>query len=415
MIRPGICLLCLLAVASPLMAEDWPVWRGPRGDGTSRETSLPIHFSPTQNVRWKTAIPGSGYSSPIVQGDRVFVTSCVEDRGDRLLICLDRSTGKILWTRKVLTAPLEKKHGDNSFASSTPASDATRVWVSFLAYPEMMVACYDHEGNKLWQKSPGKLLSKHGFCSSPILHKELVMVNGDQDAEAYLVALDKKTGKEVWRADRPNRTRSYCTPILIPDPRRPGATQMVLSGSKCVTGYDADTGKLLWIHDGPTEQYVASLVAHQGLLFLTTGYPEYHLMGLRADGVGNITRSEHVAWHIPHRDNGSRGASYVPSPLAHEGHFFVVSDVGFLGCIEAKTGKRLWMKKLGNKHYASPILAEDRMYLPDLSGKVWVIRASPTFEKLAVNEMEEAINASPAVAGGQLFLRTEGHLYCIGK
>jgi outer membrane protein assembly factor BamB len=246
-----------------------------------------------------------------------------------------------------------------------------------------------------------------------VLHKELVILNGDQDATAYIVALDKKTGEERWRADRPNKTRSYCTPILIPDPKRKGATQLVLSGSKCVTGYDADTGKLLWINDGPTEQYVASLVLHQGILFLTTGFPEYHLMGIRPDGEGNITGSEQIAWHIPHRENGARGASYVPSPLAHDGFFYVISDEGFLGCIEAKTGKRLWMKKLGRRHSASPVLIEGHMILPDDDGKVWVVKASPTFQVVQRNDMGEGIFASPAVSHGQMLLRTVRHLYCI--
>jgi outer membrane protein assembly factor BamB len=405
--------LSVLSV-SPLFAENWPAWRGPRGDGSSHEKGIPLAWSSSENVAWKVAIPGRGYSSPVVHGDRIFLTTCIEDKGERLLLCRDRTSGKELWRRKVLVAKLEQKHGLNSYASATPATDGERVYVTFLAYPEMHIACYDFAGKKLWQRSPGKLLSKHGFCSSPVLHKDLVILNGDQDATAFIVALDKKSGAEKWRADRPNKTRSYCTPILIPDPRRKGVTQLVLSGSKCVTGYDADTGKLLWINDGPTEQYVASLVLHQGILFLTTGFPEYHLMGIRPDGEGNITGSEHIAWHIPHKENGARGASYVPSPLAHDGHFFVVSDEGFLGCIEARSGKRLWMKKLGRRHSASPVLIEGNMIIPDDYGKVWVVKASPKFQVVRCNEMGESIYASLAVSHGQMLLRTVKQLYCIG-
>jgi outer membrane protein assembly factor BamB len=412
-----------LLLVWPLVAsaEDWPGWRGPRGDGTSLEKGIPLHFSPTQNVHWKTAIPGRGYSSPAIVGDRLFLTSCLEsknkaDNCPRLLLCLDRQSGKLLWQREVLAAPLERKHSLNSYASSTPAADAESVYVSFMgAGNTMQVACYDHKGNKRWHVSPGKLLSVHGFCSSPVLHRDLVILNGDQDAQGYLVALNRKTGQEVWRTDRPNRTRSYCVPLLIDCPKRKGVKQLVLSGSKCVTGYDADTGKLLWIHDGPTEQYVASLVLHQGVLFLTTGYPEYHLMGIRPDGEGNITRTDKVLWHIPHKDNGARGAAYVPSPLAHDGHFFVISDTGFLGCIEAQTGKRLWQKKLGRRHSASPILVEGHLIIPDDDGKVWIVPARPHFEVLACNDLGEEIYASPATAQGQLFLRTTSHLYCIGK
>jgi outer membrane protein assembly factor BamB len=413
MSRLLIALLISLLSVSTLIAEEWPAWRGPRGDGTSHEKGIPRKWARTQNVTWKVEIPGRGYSSPIVHGERIFLTTCIEDKGERVLLCLDRTNGKELWRRTILVARLEQKHGLNSFASATPATDGERVYVSFLAYPDMQVACYDIDGKKLWQRSPGKLLSKHGFCTSPVLHNNLIILNGDQDATAYIVALDTKTGVEKWRADRPNKTRSYCTPIIIPDPKRKGLSQLVLSGSKCVTGYDADTGKLLWINDGPTEQYVASLVLHQGILFLTTGFPEYHLMGIRPDGSGNITGSEHIAWHIPHRENGARGASYVPSPLAHEGYFFVVSDEGYLGCIEAKTGKRLWMKKLGRRHSASPVLIEGHMIIPDDDGKVWVVKASPKFEVVQRNDMGEAIFASPAVAHGQMLLRTVRQLYSI--
>jgi hypothetical protein len=194
---------------------------------------------------------------------------------------------------------------------------------------------------------------------------------------------------------------------------RDGATQLVLSGSKCVTGYDADSGELRWILEGPTEQYVASLVYHRGILFLTTGFPEYHLMGLKPTGKGKINGTEHVAWHIPHKDNGARGASYVPSPLAHDGHFFVVSDQGFLGCIEATTGKRLWLKKLGRRHSSSPILVQGHLMIPDDDGKVWIVKASPTFEVVRTIDMKETIYASPATAEGLLFLRTTKQLYCL--
>jgi outer membrane protein assembly factor BamB len=407
-------LLLCLSVGNA-RAEEWPGWRGPRGDGTSAESGIPQTWGPTENVRWKTAIPGIGHSSPIVWGDRVFVTSCIEEQGQRMLFAVDRLSGKIVWQREVVTAPLERKHNLNSYASATPVTDGKHVWVSFLRFPDAVLTCYDFDGNKVWQRSPGKLLSVHGFCSSPILHKDLVILNGDQDAQAYIVALDKNTGVERWRIDRPNRTRSYCTPILIHTKKHPEITQMVLSGSKCVTGYDADTGKLLWINRGPTEQYVASLVYHDGVLFLTAGFPEHHLMGIDPDGEGDITDTKHILWHIPHADNGPRGASYVPSPLAFGGHFYVVSDPGFLGCVEARTGKRLWMERLGRHHSASGVLVEGRMYWVEDSGTTWVVKADPKFEVLHKNVLGEECYASPAVAHGQIFLRCLHHLYCIGE
>jgi outer membrane protein assembly factor BamB len=243
--------LAFVVLGSAALAGEWPSWRGPHGDGTSDETGLPLRWSRGENVAWKTAIPGKGHSSPIVWGDRVFVTSCREDQGQRLLLCLDRRDGRILWERVVLTAPLEKLHALNGRASSTPATDGRYVWVTFLAGDDVQVACHDFDGRRVWQRSPGQFFSRHGFCSSPALYKDLVIVNGDQDVEAWIVALDKATGAERWRAGRPNRTRSYCPPLVFD---AAGRKQLVLSGSKCVAAYDADTGKQHWIIDGPTEE-----------------------------------------------------------------------------------------------------------------------------------------------------------------
>ncbi len=334
-----------------------PPKRGPRLDGTSTETHIPTHWSGTDNVAWKTDDSRHRpFIADYLMATACFVTSCIEKDEERRRLrgcfyCVERKNGKILWERNVVTSGLEKKHKLNSFASSTPATDGHYVWVTFLEYPNMVVACYDYEGKEVWRKSPGKLTSVHGFCTSPVLHKNLVILNGDQDApkdgQAYIVALDKKTGEAKWRADRPNKTRSYCTPILIESKGKPGVTQLVLSGSKCVTSYNADTGKLLWIIDGPTEQYVASLVYLDGILFLTTGFPEYHLMGIHPDGAGDVTKTQ-VAWH--HGKLPPKEASYVPSPIAYDGHFFVVSDLGYLTCLEAATGKKLWMEKMGKHH-----------------------------------------------------------------
>ncbi|MSR31078.1 MAG: serine/threonine protein kinase [Gemmataceae bacterium] len=404
----------LLSLAALAQAEDWPAWRGPTGEGISKETNLPSRWSRDENIRFRTAIPGRGHSSPIIHGDRILLTTCSEGKNERRLLCLDRVSGKILWDKLVLSSPLEKKHSENSFSSATPATDGKSIWLTFMDFPEVRLYSFDMEGKKQWEKNPGKLLSRHGFCSSPVLHKNLVILNCDQDADGFLVAVDKATGKEIWRVDRPNKTRSYCTPVLIRDPKDPSITQLVLSGSKCVTGYDASNGKLLWIIDGPTEQYVASLVFEKNLLFLTTGFPEYHLMGIDPRGRGNVTKT-HVAWHIPHKENGPKGASYVPSPLAHDGHFFVVSDVGYLGCVESLTGKRLWLEKLGRKHHASPVYGDGKFYIPDDEGVTWVIRAGNKFEVLAKNPLGEMCYASPAISQGEIFMRTWDALYCISE
>jgi outer membrane protein assembly factor BamB len=384
-------------------AEEWPGWRGPRGDGTSQDSKVPLRWSKTENVRWKTEIPGKGHSSPIVWGDWIFVSTCLETGGKRMLLCLDRRSGKILWQRIVLKARLEPKHELNSYASSTPATDGKRVWVPFLDEIHVRLACYDLEGNLLWIKTPGEFHSKHGFCSCPVLYKDMVILNCDQDAAGYLVALDKETGAERWRINRPNQTRSYCTPLIVD---AAGKRQMVLTGSKCVASYDPDTGKLHWILDGPTEQFVASMVYGDGVFFLTAGYPTYHLLAIRPDGQGNVTKT-HVLWHA------TKGAGYVPSPVAFGKWFFVVSDTGIASCLEARTGKRHWMERLGQHHSGSPILARGHLFFIDDAGTTFVVKPGEKFELVNKNSLEEECYASPAAAHGQLFIRTLHHLWCI--
>jgi outer membrane protein assembly factor BamB len=397
---------CVIASVSafPAFAEEWPGWRGPRGDGTSTEKAIPIRWSKTENIRWKVPVPGKGHSSPVVWGERIFVSTCLEKEEKRLLICLSRIDGRVLWEREVLAAKLERKHNLNSFASSTPVTDGNFVWVSFLEAPRMQVVCFDMSGREVWRRSPGEFHSVHGFCSSPVLYKDMVIVNGDQDAEAWIVALDKTTGAERWRADRPNRTRSYCVPIIV---HAAGKMQLVLSGSKCVASYDPDTGKQIWIIDGPTEQFVSSLVYADDVLFLTTGFPTYHLMGIRPDGEGNVTDT-HVLWH-----EKPRTSAYVPSPIAHGHYFFWVHDNGVAGCVEAKTGNRMWTQRLGRHHSASPVSAGGNLYFPDDDGITYVFKAGPEFKLIAKNALDDECYASPAIAHGQLFIRTLHSLYCI--
>jgi len=366
-----------------------------------------VKWSATENVAWKVAIPGKGHSSPIVWGDRVYLTTCIEATGERKLLCLDRKDGHPLWEQTIVTVPLEGKHGLNSFASSTPVTDGKHVWIAFQEGHTFSAYCYDVEGKLAWRVSPGEFHSKHGFCSSPLLYKDMVIFNGDQDAVAYIVALDQATGKERWRADRPNKTRSYVPPVIF---EAGGKTQLVLSGSLCVTSYDPDTGKLIWIIDGPTEQFVASMVCTEDVFFITGGFPEWHVLGIRPDGEGNVTKT-HILW----RDKGQEICSYVPSPVAWGANFFIASDAGTATCFEAKTGKRLWKEKLSRHISASPVAAGGLLYFPDDAGTTHVLKAGGTFELVAKNDLGEACYASPALSRGRLYLRTAKSLYCIAE
>jgi outer membrane protein assembly factor BamB len=396
-------LICLLMVSASLRAEEWPQWRGPRGDGTSIETHIPIHWSSTENVRWKTPIPGKGHSSPVVWGDRIFLTTCLEGQEQRVLLCLDRRNGNVLWQREVLKAPLEKKHDLNSYASATPATDGKHVWVAFFDQPKIQLVCYDFEGREVWRRSPGEFHSIHGFCSSPVLYGDMIVLNCDQDAPASIVAYGKDNGQEKWRADRPNRTRSYCTPIIR---SLAGRQQLLLSGSKCVASYDPDTGRQLWIVDGPTEQFVASLVVADGVVFVTAGFPTLHEIAIDPSGSGNVT-SSHVLWH------DHRAPSYVPSPIASDHWIFLVSDDGIATCWEVRTGKLMWKHRLGPHHSASPVSAAGNLYFTADDGHTFIIKAAPEFKLISDNPLGEECHASPAISQGDLLIRTLHNLYCI--
>ena len=399
-------ILCFLTLSGSLLAEDWPMWRGPRLDGTSFEKDMPTQWGATENVAWRTALPGAGHASPIVYGDKVFVVAADEKTDERLLLCLDRAQGAIIWKAVVIKAPPERLHQLNSRASSTPATDGERVFGTFLDGDQVVVAAHDFAGKQLWLQRPGPFSSMHGFCSSPIIYQDKVIVNCDHDGDGYIVALRRTDGHELWRIARPNNTRSYCVPIIR---EIAGRTQMVLSGSKCVTSYDPETGKLHWIINGPTEQFVASLVYNEGanLFFLTAGFPQHHILAIRPDGSGDVTES-HILWRT------TKGAAYVPSPITMGDYFVVTSDSGVAHCFDAKTGAILWQERLGEQH-ASLVGANGLVYFLNDNGVMHVVRLGPKYELVARNEIGERTFASPAFSGGQIFLRGESNLFCIGK
>ncbi|HOX55848.1 MAG TPA: PQQ-binding-like beta-propeller repeat protein [Candidatus Paceibacterota bacterium] len=395
-----------MSVVPRVSAENWPCWRGPRLDGTSREKGVPVHWNATNNVLWQTELPGSGHASPIVWDGCVFTVSAMSDTQDRLLLCLDRRTGKLLWQQTVLTAPLERKHGLNSFASSTPATDGELVYVAFLDRGQMFVAAHDFKGRRRWVARPGPFASVHGFCSSPILYRDKVILNGDHDGDSYLVALSRADGRVVWKTPRENRTRSYCAPLIC---QMAGRMQMVLAGDKCVASFNPDTGARHWVIDGPTDQFVASPVYSErcGLVIITGGFPDHHILAIRPDGTGNVSQT-HIAWRT------TRGAAYVPSPLIEGDYFLVLADSNVAHCFAAATGAPLWTERLGSQH-ASLVSAEGRVYFLNDKGTTTVVQAGPRYHRVAQNNIGEKCFASPAISHGQIFLRGERHLFCIGK
>ncbi|SVA57267.1 uncharacterized protein METZ01_LOCUS110121 [marine metagenome] len=410
-------------VAGLIRAENWPGWRGPSGDGVSAGKGIPTKWSSTENIAWKIAVPGEGHSSPIVWGDKVFLTSSLTEKNKRILLCIDRLSGQTVWQRDVVQSPPETVHRLNSRASGTPATDGKQVYVTFMRAEgdeviapnvgserlitpgKIIVAAYDLDGNEKWKTNVGDFLSAHGFNTCPVLFEDLVILNGDHDGNAYLVALDRQSGRQRWRTRRENKTRSYVTPIIR---KIDGITQMILSGSLCIASYDPRNGKRHWIVDGPTEQFVASMVYDGKYVFATGGYPERHTLAIRPGGKGNVTDT-HIAWRT------TRGAAYVPSPIISGRYLLMVADSGIASCFEARTGKRHWMERLPGGHSPSPVSADGLVYFVSDRGVTTIIRPSETFAVIAKNELGEPVSASPAISQGQIFLRTHQHLYCIGS
>jgi outer membrane protein assembly factor BamB len=366
-------------------------------------------------VIWKTRLPGWGHSSAIVWGDAIFITSCDESSGGRLLLRIDAETGRIVWQRAVLKAPLEKRHSLNSYSSGTPTTDGQRIYVTFLE-PDftsrtertpgnMVVAAYDFDGDLCWLVRPGRFASVHGYCSSPVLYKDTLIVNGDHDGDGYLVALDRASGDTVWRIARPNNTRSYVTPIIR---EIDGRTQMVLSGSMCISSYDPDDGSEHWSIRGPTEQFVASLVYNGTLLFMTAGFPDRHILAIRPDGHGDVTDT-HVVWRT------TRNCSYVPSPITVGEYFLVVSDTGVGTCYHANSGNVLWRERMGGDHSASLVTAEGCVYFLADDGVTRVVRPGDELDIVSLNPLGEQCRGSPAISNGRIYLRGEEHLFAIGK
>lgn len=436
----ALMILCLILIsAGRILAQNWPGWRGD-GRGISPEKNLPLKWSEDEGVKWKTPIPGAGHSSPIVWGNRIFVTTAVAEDpnvetfrggvymgGNRKkpdeseyayrVICLDAGQGNILWSKAVARqSPKTRRHTKNTYASETPVTDGKYIFVSF---GSAGLYCVDFEGNVVWQRDLGLMRRQRGWgtSASPILFRNMVIFNCDSDDDSYITAFDKATGDPVWRTER-NEGSSWGTPFLF---ETDDHTTIVTNASRRMRGYDAATGKLLWECAGGSMISVPSPVTAQGLVFLSSGHsllPRRPIIAVRPEASGDITpprgqsQSDGVAWS--HRSGGA----YVTSPIAIGEYLYVPLDKGTLTCYEARTGKAVYAKqKLGarNTITASPIAGDGKIYVQTEDGECYVVKPGPEFEILAVNKLDEVFCASPAVSAGKIFLRGRKHLYCIGK
>jgi len=398
----GVLLVCL----NSALAENWPCWRGPRGDGTSLETNVPTRWDAATNIVWKTALPGVGHASPIIWGDRVFTITALKGTRQRVLLCLDRQTGKLLWRKTVLRVALERLHRDNSYASGTPATDGEKVYLSFLDRREVVVAAYDFSGKQLWQVRPGTFASPHGYSCSSVLHEDKVIINGASKGAAFLAALSRDDGRTLWKVSLEQPALSYSTPFIRD---MAGRTQMIFCGNKSVAGYNPDDSARLWMVDGPSDEFVATATYNEraGLVFISSGFPKRHLLAIRPDGQGNVTQT-HIAWRT------TEGAAYVPSLTSTGDYVLSTNTAGWVHCFEAATGKLFWKQKLG-KQYPSPIVANGLVYILNDDGVTNVIKPGPEFVCVAQNSVGERTRASLAVSEGQFFLRGDAHLFCIGN
>jgi outer membrane protein assembly factor BamB len=403
------CVACMLACVAIVNGEDWPAFRGPAGDGHSLERGLPAEWSETRNVVWKTAVPGQGWSSPVIAGDRVWLTTAEDAAGggDVVLraIAFELASGKIAVNAELFRIGRSSpRHSKNSFASPTPILAGDRVYVHFGSEG---TAALNTKGDILW-KTRLDYNPQHGAGGSPVLYNDLLIINCDGLDVAYVVALDAQTGKVRWKANRHEPVgQAYTTPLVI----RVGERDQVVSvGAHHTIAYDPRTGKEIWrVGYGDGFSNVPRPVYGHGMVYITTGFFQPELMAVRVDGAGDVTRS-HVAWTL------KRSVPLTPSPVLVGDEIYTISDNGIATCLDAKAGTILWQERLGGNYSASPVYADGRIYFVNEEGVATVVAPGRTaLRRLAVNALDGGTLASIGIARGSLFIRTQSNLYRIAE
>jgi outer membrane protein assembly factor BamB len=412
-------LSCIALISTATAGENWPSYRGPTGQGCCDSPGLPVRWSEKDNVVWKTPIPGKAWSSPVIWGDRIWLTNAPEDGSHLAAVCVDKRSGKILLKKRlrVVAAP-QYCHPFNSYASPSPVIEEGRVYVTFGA---PYTACLDSAtGQVIWERTDFVCNHFRGAGSSPFIYKNLLILHFDGSDRQYVVAMDKLTGKTVWKTDRtvqfqdtdpstgqPTREgdyrKAFSTPVIAD---AQGTPVLISLGSMALYGYDPLTGQERWRMDaiGSHSGACRPVVGH-GLVFVPMGAGG-ELWAIRPDGQGLVTDT-HLAWKI------KRGVPRRPSLLLVDDLLFMVDDSGVASCVEAKTGKEVWKERLGGNFSASPIHCAGKIYFFDQDGQSTIIEASRQYKVVAVNRLDAGFMASPAVSGPALFLRTKTDLYRI--
>lgn len=431
--------LCLLLIAIPIpafgesFADNWHQWRGPDATGVSTTADPPVEWSEDENVKWKVAIEGQGTSTPIIWGNKVFVLTAINtgvkdpsipDPEDQpktnffdikqpnaqhafVVLCLDRNTGKEIWRQTATTKiPHQGAHNDNDFAPASPTTDGKHLYCWF---GSAGLFCFDLQGNKIWEKDLGevKVGSSLGEGCSPVLHNGKIVIVRDHAGQSTIEVLDAKTGKELWKRKR-DEGNAWATPRII---QHSGKTQVITAASGFVRSYDLDNGDIIWQCSGLTGNAIPCPVVEGDYVICMSGYQGYSAMAIPLTETGDISDSDKILW------KKERGTPYIPSPLLYEGLlYYNQSNQSILTCLDSKTGEVVFgPERVGelSNIYASPVGAGGRVYLTGRNGNTLVLQRGPDYEVTALNKLDERFDASPAIAGNQLFLRGAKHLYCI--
>jgi outer membrane protein assembly factor BamB len=394
--------LLSLILLMTVVRSDWPEFRGPTGQGLSDEKGLPVTWDESRNVKWKASIPGRGWSSPAIQGDRIWLTTATENGKSLRAICLDRRSGSILKDVEVIRLKsIGEINAKNSEASPTPILEGDRVYVHYGAYG---TACLTSEGEIVWKTRLDYSHAQHGPGGSPVLYDDLLIVSCDGQESQFVVALDKATGKTRWKKFREGY-QAYSTPLVI---RQPSGDQVISPGAFRATSYDPRTGRELWyVRYGDGFSNVPRPVFGNGLVYICTGFQQPSLLAVRIDGKGDVTKS-HVAWST------NRGVPLTPSPLLLGEELYMVTDNGIASCLDATTGVERWRARIGGNHSASPLFADGRIYFLSEEGESVVIEPGKQFKVIAKNVLDGQTLASMAVSDGSIFIRSVSHLYRLG-
>jgi outer membrane protein assembly factor BamB len=431
----SLAFLATLATAMPAESDRfWPEWRGPLMTGVAPHGNPPLEWRETKNVRWKVEIPGKGSATPVVWGDAIFIQTAVpkeakaaaapepeaggQRRGPRgiqpdaelefTLMALRRSDGKLLWKKVLRTEmPHEGTHPTGTWASASPVTDGEHVYAYFGSWG---IYAVDMKGNVKWEKDLGDMRVKNGFGegASPTLYKDKIIINWDHEGESFVVALDKRTGKEVWRSKREEAT-SWTTPLVV---EHGGRAQVITSATSRIRSYDVADGKLLWESEGMTQNAIPTPVAEGGMLYLTSGFRGNSLMAIKLEAAkGNLSETQAVTWRF------DRDTPYVPSPLLYNGRlYFLKSNNGLISCFDAKSGQKHYgperLERVPNV-YASPVGAAGRVYVFGREGGAAVLADGPELKVLAENKLDDGFDASPAIVGNEMYVRGKKYLYRI--